>query len=149
MIILSTNIVIIMYIFIWNHHSYFRLSLLLKFHYSVLIHTYYYILCFYMKTILWLYQLLRIGPTIIGFYAFQSVFVLLFLVAVILSLVFVRETYIYHVYILLTSIFLLIIFNHLILVHIFTPHSILSYYALHHVLSILMTHTSTQIFRRQ
>ena len=70
-------------------------------------------------------------------------------IAVILSLVFVRGTYIYHVYIILTSIFLLIIFYHLILVHIFTPLSILSYYALHHVLSILMTHTSTQISRRQ
>ena len=56
----------------------------------------------------------------IGFYAFQMVF---------LSLILVRETYIYDVYInniYISSIF----FNHLIIVHIFTPLSILGYYAL-------------------
>ena len=43
MIILSTIIVVITYIFIWNDHtyinSYCRLSLLIKCHYYVLIHT--------------------------------------------------------------------------------------------------------------
>ena len=100
MIILSAIIVVITYKFIWNNHtyiySYCRLSLLIKCHYNVLIHTYKHILYSYIINILQLYQILCI---LIGLYAFQRVFLLLFLViTVILFPVLVRKTYIHHVY---------------------------------------------------
>ena len=68
--------------------------LIVRRHYDILIHTYYYILCFYIKIYAKFYQLLCTWYPI-GFYASQSVFFATsYSNSSYLSLVSVRETYI-------------------------------------------------------
>ena len=113
---------------------------LFKYAIRALLHTIYVFLFF--LDILYLYP--------IGSYVFQCVFLLLFIViAVILCMGLVRETYIYHMYIIITM--YLILLKHLGLVHYINTifYFIIVCTLYYNVLLILMTPKCTQTSHRQ